>query len=253
MAPKAQRLDTGYERFTRLDSVVERLLDIGFQVQWQSGREPKGPFVYFFPEDYTITQRPDPRISNKVEYEVNGITSCHAYSTCPEPATSHGLKYCPLHLHKFQQAWYGQATTQGGYKTSMLARAEVNFALPDAVREPNKHKVCKEMLKGIVQAADMGKLWATDCEAFMSVPSPFAVAPWEIAIANVTNMETQAYAAVIDYSGSLEDVAADIASYSHSTTIPKLCKIARRIYGANARDTSSGKLQQAGDGQTTVL
>ena len=155
---------------------------------------------------------------------------------------SEGLGSSPAAaLASSKEAWKGQTAIQGRHTISILAEAEVDFALPHAVREPNKHNVRKELWRRIVQAADTGKLWATDSEAFMPIPSPYAVAPWEIAMANITNLHIQAYAAVIDYSGFLEDVAADIASYSHSTTIPKLCKIARRIYGANARDTSSGK------------
>ncbi|KAF2660384.1 hypothetical protein K491DRAFT_674886 [Lophiostoma macrostomum CBS 122681] len=144
----------GYERYTSIEAIIDRLLDIGFHVKFSRRRRPKVAFAYVYSEDFTATFRPPCKRQPpaEIDFLVNGKPWCHAYATCPFPATRTSSKYCQFHLTRLMQLWTNPTLT-----TSAISKFDdADFRLPDLATNKDRHNNTKSLLRTIHQAADVG-------------------------------------------------------------------------------------------------
>jgi hypothetical protein len=113
----------------------------------------------------------------------------------------------------------------------------VEYRLPDPTAR-NSTKV-RSLLRTVIQAADAGHLWATDCEAYMGVAFPHAIAPWELAVENATT--GQSFSSTVENAQRLDHIGASLAACSIGTLNKNVISAARRICGKDAIDTSTGR------------
>jgi hypothetical protein len=107
----------------------------------------------------------------------------------------------------------------------------VDYSLPQGVSREAQRINAKEKLGAIIKAADEGLLWATDCEAFMGVPRPYAIASWELVVENITKPQKR-YSSKVDYGQRLEQVGTTRAASTNGVLVRTLVWAARRFYGS---------------------